>query len=108
MVQYIVDEAIIDETWLLIVGNNKTLVTEGDGRTWRTKNLLLYVYKNNWYVICQLKKTGIYYCNIATPYIIEENTIKYIDMIWFTYISDETCKILMVKNIVIIKEDEIF
>ena len=28
----------------------------------------------------QLKKDGIfYYCNIATPYIIEEKTIKYID-----------------------------
>ena len=27
-----------------------------------------------------MKKDGIYfYCNIATPYIIEENTIKYID-----------------------------
>ena len=38
-------------------------------------------FKEKWFnIICQLKKDGIYYyCNIATPFIIEENTIKYID-----------------------------
>ncbi|HHT38305.1 MAG TPA: DUF402 domain-containing protein [Mollicutes bacterium] len=94
------DEAIIlDETDdYLIVGNNKTLVTEIDGRTWRTKEpAIICFYKNNWYnVICQLKKTGIYYyCNIATPYIIEENTIKYIDYdLDLRIFPDETYKIL--------------
>ena len=41
----------------------------------------MYFFKNKWYnVIAQMKKDGIYYyCNIATPFIIEENTIKYID-----------------------------
>jgi len=78
------DEAVVlDETdEYLVVGNNKTLVMEFDGRTWRTKEpAVIYFYKNKWYnVICQLKTTGIYYyCNIATPYIIESNTIKYID-----------------------------
>lgn len=66
----------------MVVGNNKTLVMELDGRTWKTKEpAVIYFYKNNWYnVICQLKATGIYYyCNIATPYTIEDNTIKYID-----------------------------
>lgn len=78
------DEAIVldvnDE--YMVVGNNKTLVTEFDGRTWKTKEpAIIYFYKNNWYnVICQLKTSGIYYyCNIATPYIIDDNTIKYID-----------------------------
>ena len=41
----------------------------------------LYFYYNKWYnVIGQNKPTGIfYYCNIASPFIIEEDTIKYID-----------------------------
>ncbi|MBP3461786.1 MAG: DUF402 domain-containing protein [Bacilli bacterium] len=66
----------------IVCGNNRTLVTRSEGVTWRTKEpAIMYFFKNEWYnVIAQLKKDGIYYyCNIATPYIIEENTIKYID-----------------------------
>ena len=66
----------------LIFGNEKTKVTESDGRTWRTKEpAVLYFFYKDWYnVIGQYKKTGIYYyCNIASPFIIEEGTIKYID-----------------------------
>lgn len=78
------DEAVVldENNEFLVVGNNKTLVTEVDGRKWRTKEpAVIYFYKDKWYnVICQLKTNGIYYyCNIATPYIIEDNTIKYID-----------------------------
>jgi len=78
------DEAVvlyINDDYM-IVGNNKTIVMELDGRVWRTKEpAVICFYKKRWYnVICQLKNTGIYYyCNIATPYIIEDNTIKYID-----------------------------
>ena len=66
----------------IVFGNNKTLVIESEGTTWRTKEpAIMYFFKNKWYnVIAQMKKDGIYYyCNIATPFIIEENTIKYID-----------------------------
>jgi len=66
----------------IVCGNSKTLVTEAEGTTWRTKEpAIMYYFKNKWYnVIAQMKKDGIYYyCNIATPYIIEEGTIKYID-----------------------------
>ena len=66
----------------LVFGNEKTKVTESDGRTWHTKEpAVLYFFKNQWFnVIGQCKKNGIYYyCNIASPYIIEEGTIKYID-----------------------------
>ena len=66
----------------IVFGNNKTLVTESEGTTWRTKEpAIMYFFKNRWYnVIAQMKKDGIYYyCNIATPFIIEDNTIKYID-----------------------------
>lgn len=66
----------------MVFGNNKTLVTESEGTTWKTKEpAIMYFFKNKWYnIIAQMKKDGIYYyCNIATPFIIEENTIKYID-----------------------------
>lgn len=65
-----------------IFGNYKTLVTEKDGRTWKTKEpAIIYFSKKNWFnIIGQLKPNGIYYyCNIASPFVIEENTIKYID-----------------------------
>ena len=66
----------------MVFGNNKTLVIESEGTTWKTKEpAVMYYFKNKWYnIIAQMKKDGIYYyCNIATPYIIEDNTIKYID-----------------------------
>lgn len=66
----------------MVFGNERTLVTEAQGNTWRTKEpAIMYFFKDRWYnIIVQLKKDGItYYCNIATPYIIEDGTIKYID-----------------------------
>ncbi|MBR4261914.1 MAG: DUF402 domain-containing protein [Bacilli bacterium] len=78
------DEAIfIEETPdYLVFGNDKTRVTESDGRKWKTKEpAIIYFFKNSWFnIIGQLKNNGIYYyCNIASPYIIEEGAIKYID-----------------------------
>lgn len=66
----------------IVFGNNKTTVTESEGTTWKTKEpAIMYFFKNKWYnIIAQMKKDGVYYyCNIATPFLIEENTIKYID-----------------------------
>ena len=66
----------------IVFGNNKTLVIKSEGTTWRTKEpAIMYFFKNKWFnIIAQMKKDGIYYyCNIASPFIIEENTIKYID-----------------------------
>ncbi len=78
------DEAVVLDIKkdYIVFGNNKTRVTESDGTTWRTKEpAILYYFKDKWYnVIAQMKKDGIYYyCNIASPYIIEEETVKYID-----------------------------
>ena len=78
------DEAILLEIndECLVFGNDKTKVTEADGRTWRTKEpAILYFFYNRWYnIIGQYKKNGIYYyCNIASPFIIEDGAIKYID-----------------------------
>lgn len=78
------DEAVLLEIHdeYLIFGNEKTKVTESDGRTWRTKEpAIIYFFYKDWYnIIGQYKKDGIYYyCNIASPFIVEESTIKYID-----------------------------
>ena len=66
----------------IVCGNKRTLVTEAEGNVWKTKEpAIMYFFKDRWFnIIAQLKSTGVsYYCNIATPYIIEEGTIKYID-----------------------------
>lgn len=78
------DEAVVLDVKkdYIVFGNKKTVVTESDGSTWKTKEpAIMYFFKGRWFnVISQLKKGGIYYyCNIATPFIIEDNTIKYID-----------------------------
>lgn len=66
----------------LICANNKTKVTENDGRSHKTNEpAVMFFYKKSWFnVIGQLKKHGLfYYCNIASPYIIDNGIIKYID-----------------------------
>lgn len=66
----------------IVLGNNNVLVTKKDGRTWYTKEpAIMFFYKNRWFnIIAQLKSHGLfYYCNIASPFIIDGNIIKYID-----------------------------
>ncbi len=66
----------------IIVANYKAKLTESDGRSYHAKEpAILFFYKKRWFnVIGQLKEFGLfYYCNIATPYIIDGNIIKYID-----------------------------
>ena len=66
----------------MVFGNDKTQVIEAEGNVWKTKEpAIMYFFDNEWFnIIVQLKKDGIYYyCNIASPFIIEEGTIKYID-----------------------------
>ncbi len=66
----------------VVLGNNNVLVTKKDGRTWHTKEpAIMFFYHKRWFnIIAQLKKNGIfYYCNIASPFIIDGKVIKYID-----------------------------
>ena len=74
---------VLDETdEYLVCANNKVKLTENDGRSHRTKEIaILFFYKKRWFnILAQLKKYGLfYYCNIASPYIIDGNIIKYID-----------------------------
>ncbi|MDL4841875.1 nucleoside tri-diphosphate phosphatase [Aquibacillus rhizosphaerae] len=65
-----------------IIANDKTLVTESDGRTWITREpAICYFHSNYWFnVIGMLRNDGIYYyCNISSPFVYENNIIKYID-----------------------------
>lgn len=82
----------------IVFGNNKVKVTEEDGTTWYTKEpAIIYYFKNKWYnIIVQFKKDGIYYyCNIASPTIIEGNIIKYIDYdLDLRVFPDNTYKVL--------------
>lgn len=78
------DEAVVLEIKddIMVCGNGRTKITEKDGRTHMTNEpAILFFYKKHWFnIIGQLKKYGLfYYCNIASPYIIENNIIKYID-----------------------------
>ena len=78
------DEAVLldikDE--YMVFGNNRTFVIESDGKVWRTKEpAIMFFFKDRWFnIIGQLKEYGIYfYCNIATPFLIDDKVIKYID-----------------------------
>ncbi len=78
------DEATVLEITdeMLVCANNKTKVTENDGRSHKTNEpAVMFFYKKSWFnVIGQLKKHGLfYYCNIASPYLIDNGIIKYID-----------------------------
>ena len=75
------DEAVLleEKEEYLVFGNSKTQVIESSGNFWRTKEpAVMYFFKNKWFnIIAQLKKDGLYFkCNIASPYIIEERTVK--------------------------------
>ena len=77
-IAYVLD--IKDE--YIVLGNENVLVTRQDGRRWRTKEpAIMFFFKNRWFnIIAQIKPNGLfYYCNIASPYVIENKTIKYID-----------------------------
>jgi len=78
------DEAVVLEIndEYIVCGNCKTLVTESDGVKHKTKEpAILFFYRKRWFnIIGQLKKYGLFfYCNIATPFLIDDKIIKYID-----------------------------
>ena len=74
---------VLEETkdWL-VCANDKVKVVEDDGRSHRTNEpAIMFFYKKRWFnIIAQLKPFGLfYYCNIASPYTMDGNTVKYID-----------------------------
>lgn len=66
----------------IMISNAKTLIREYDGRMWMAKEPSLSIYyKHRWFnIIGIIRGEGIhYYCNIASPIIIEDDVIKYVD-----------------------------
>ncbi len=77
-IAYVVD--IKDD--YIVLGDEHVLITKQDGRSWHTNgSSIMFFYKKRWFnIIAQIKDEGItYYCNIASPYIIDNYTLKYID-----------------------------
>lgn len=67
---------------LVIGGNDRTVVTESDGRTWVTREpAICYFHTELWFnVIAMIRENGIYYyCNLGSPFVYEHGALKYID-----------------------------
>lgn len=77
-VAYVID--IKDD--YIVLGDENVLITKQDGRRWHTKgSAIMFFYKKRWFnIIAQIKSDGIfYYCNIASPFLIDDGALKYID-----------------------------
>lgn len=62
--------------------NDHTLVTESDGRRWVTREpAIVYFHKKYWFnVIAMIREKGVsYYCNLASPFLLDDEALKYID-----------------------------
>jgi uncharacterized protein len=67
---------------LVIGGNDRTIVTESDGRTWITREpAIAYFHTQYWFnIIGMIREDGVYYyCNISSPFIYDGEALKYID-----------------------------
>ncbi len=66
----------------IIVANKRTRVIESNGRFWHTREpSVTWFFKDHWFnVIGILRQHGVYYyCNIASPYVLDDEALKYID-----------------------------
>ncbi|AJO21765.1 DUF402 domain-containing protein [Mycobacterium avium subsp. hominissuis] len=67
---------------LVIGGNDRTLVTESDGRTWITREpAICYFHADHWFnIIGMIREDGVYYyCNLGSPFVYDSEALKYID-----------------------------
>lgn len=73
---------IYESDELVVIVNNKVDVIDGDGRKWKTREpAICYFFKNYWFnVICMIRTYDIYYyCNLSSPYVLDNEGLKYID-----------------------------
>lgn len=87
---------------IIIGANDRTLVTESDGRTWITREpSICYFHAERWFnIICMLREDGVYYyVNISSPFVFDNNSIKYIDY-------DLDVKVFPDMSYLILDEDE--
>lgn len=92
----------------VVVASNRTKVIEHDYRIWHTKEpAIMIFFKDKWFnVIAMLKEQGVtYYVNLASPYINDKGTIKYIDYdLDMKLYPDNQVKIIDVKEYVFHKK----
>ncbi len=66
----------------VVVVNKRTKVIEANGRFWHTREpSVTWFFTNRWFnIIGIIKKDSVhFYCNIASPFIIDQEALKYID-----------------------------
>ncbi|KRN77526.1 DUF402 domain-containing protein [Weissella minor] len=66
----------------LIGLNDHTVVIEDDGRRWVTREpAIVYFHKKYWFnIVAMLRENGVsYYCNLASPFVLDKEALKYID-----------------------------
>lgn len=77
------ETTVLKGTRNVVIGaNERTLVIESDGRTWLTREpSIVYFHAQHWFnIICMLRDDGVYYyCNMSSPFVFDNNTVKYID-----------------------------
>ena len=77
------DTMVLKTTENAVIGvNDHTLVTEADGRRWVTREpAIVYFHKKYWFnIIAMIRDNGIsYYCNLASPYVLDQEALKSID-----------------------------
>ncbi len=86
----------------IVIVSSVTKVIEGDGRKWYTREpaVSIFFFKEWYNVIAMLREENVYYyCNIASPSLIDNHIIKYIDY-------DLDLKLLVNHDIVRLDEKE--
>ena len=77
------DTMVLKTSEYSIIGvNDHTLVTEADGRRWVTREpAIVYFHQKYWFnIIAMIRERGVsYYCNLASPYVLDSEALKYID-----------------------------
>ncbi|MGC4377010.1 DUF402 domain-containing protein [Fictibacillus sp. Mic-4] len=87
---------------VVIAGNDRIIVTEADGRQWRTREpAICYFNAHQWFnILGMLREDGIYYyCNLGSPFMWDEEALKYIDY-------DLDVKVFPDMSYILLDEDE--
>ncbi|HAT54985.1 MAG TPA: hypothetical protein DCW31_07080 [Lactobacillus sp.] len=77
------DTMVLKDSETSFIGlNDHTLVTEDDGRRWVTREpAIVYFHKHYWFnIVAMIRDNGVsYYCNLASPFTLDKEALKYID-----------------------------
>jgi uncharacterized protein len=97
------ETVVLKGTQNYIIGaNDRTVVTEADGRTWITREpAICFFHSRYWFnIIGMIRDDGVYYyCNISSPFVWDEEALKYIDY-------DLDLKVFPDMTYVLLDEDE--